>query len=241
MILCIIPARSGSKGLPGKHMKLINGKPVIGYTIDTAKKVKLLDRIVVSSNDREILSYCDQNDVEIIERPDRYATDKSPINDTLSHAVKVIEKQCSIDFVVWLQANVPIRKYQHITEIIDRLINSSADSVISLSKVGWPVEKALGLTDDLYCYSYFNESPIAMNRQDYRESYYPNGSIYAIRKNSLMRKKRPSNPYNYFLGEKVLGYVMNKYKYGIEIDNEQDLKLCKLYINSKVNKRDSIF
>ena len=241
MILCIIPARSGSKGLPGKHMKLINGKPVIGYTIDTAKKVKLLDRIVVSSNDPEILSYCDQNDVETIERPDHYATDKSPIDATLKHAVKVVEKQIKFDIIVWLQANVPIRKNQHITEMIDRLINSSADSVISLSRVGWPVEKALGLANDFFCYPYFNQPPIAMNRQEYHESYYPNGSIYAIRKKSLMRKKRPSNPYNYFLGEKVLGYVMNKYKYGIEIDNEQDLKLCKLYINSKVNKRDSIF
>ena len=70
----------------------------------------------------------------------------------LKHAVKVIEKQCSIDFIIWLQANVPIRKNQHITEIINKLITSNADSVISLSRFGWPFKKALVLANDSFCY-----------------------------------------------------------------------------------------
>lgn len=99
-IIAIIPARSGSKGLPGKHMKPINEQPVISYTIDAARGVSMLERVLVSTDDAGVITYCDQNEVEVISRPERLATDTADVVDALVHSVEVLEKESNVDIVV---------------------------------------------------------------------------------------------------------------------------------------------
>jgi len=232
-IVCIIPARAGSKGLPGKHMKRINEEPVISYAIEAARAVSILGRVLVSTDDSEIIDYCNENEIEAIKRPEKFATDTSSAADALIHVVKVLEEECNVDIVVWLQANVPIRKPEHITEMLLKLDESKADSVISLSKYSGPIEKALRLTDENVCVSCWSERPKGMNRQSYPNSYYPNGSICVITRSALMQKKRQSDPYDYFLGARVLGYVMEEPQYGIEINDFRDLQLCRFYMSAQ--------
>ena len=103
MILCVIPARGGSKGLPRKNIMPLLEKPLIGYTIEAAKTERILDRIVVSTEDPEIAKISKTFGVQVIDRPKDMSKDESNIDEALKHAVNMIEKEGkSVDIVVWL-------------------------------------------------------------------------------------------------------------------------------------------
>jgi len=93
-ILALIPARGGSKGIPGKNLISLAGKPLIQYTIDAAKKSKLINRLILSSDDERIIQYCREQGVEVpFKRPSELAEDESPMIDVILHAVKFLEKE----------------------------------------------------------------------------------------------------------------------------------------------------
>ena len=100
MILGVIPARGGSKGIPRKNIRMIAGKPLIAWTIEAALKAKLLDRLVVSTEDREIARIAGDRGAEVIGRPAELASDEATTLSVLQHALSVIDAQA----VVLLQA-----------------------------------------------------------------------------------------------------------------------------------------
>ena len=230
MILGVIPARGGSKGLPGKHIKLLEGKPVIGYTIEAALAAKKLDKVVVSTEDSFIARVAEDFRAQVIKRPADLATDSANIDGALRHAVETVEKSGSkVDIVVWLQANLPIRKDGDIDAVIKKIIDSRADSVISVSAVGWPLEKAYSINKGMIR-PYWGKWAKLPRRQDYRDAYISNGAIYAIKRGCLMRKPGKNDGYDYFFGKKRLAYLMEGFFYGIEIDDAQDFMLCEMFL-----------
>ena len=230
MILAIIPARGGSKGLPGKHLKRLAGKPVIQYTIEAARNSKCFDKVVVSSDSDEILSVAKSMGSDVLKRPSELATDQSKIDDALKHVVEEYDRlNTPPSIVVWLQANVPIRKVEHIRLIINELLSSNADSVIAISPVRFPVEKAMKI-DGEWLSPLFDNVATGINRQQYRSSYITNGSVYAIRREVLMREKQPNESYDYFFGSQKKGFLINEMKYGIEINDAFDFDLCRFLL-----------
>lgn len=230
MILGVIPARGGSKGLPNKHTKLLLGKPVIGYTIEIAQKSKKLDRLVVSTEDSGIATVSRKFGVEVIKRPLDLAQDKSNIDGALKHTVETVEKEGKkVDVVVWMQANFPLREEGEIDAVIGKIIKTCADSVITVSAVDWPLERAYRLTEDRIT-RYYEKITQHPRRQDYQTAYISNGAVYAIRRHVLMQEPEANAPYDYFFGESRIAYVQNQFEYGIEIDDEKDFLIVEMFL-----------
>ncbi len=234
MILGVIPARGGSKGLPGKHTKLLAGKAMIGYTIEAARNAKMLDRVLVSTDDTEITDAARSFGVEVINRPIEFATDEANIDGALKHAVTTAEKDGKqVEIIVWMQANVPIRGEGIIDEVVNKLINSDADSVITVSCVGWPLEKASKIVGGII-EPYWPGLPLkGARRQDYNDAYINNGAVCAMRRAALMRYQSPEDSCDYFFGEKRLPCILEKYEEGIEIDTPDEFVLCEMFLQRR--------
>jgi CMP-N,N'-diacetyllegionaminic acid synthase len=132
-IVAIIPARGGSKGVPGKNIKFLGGKPLIAYTIEAAKRCSLIDRVIVSTDDNEIAEVAKRYGAEVpFKRPKELAGDMVPTEPVLTHAVEWLEKNESYktDIVVFLQSTDIPRTKGLIEKVIKRLLDDdSLDSV----------------------------------------------------------------------------------------------------------------
>lgn len=131
-VVVVIPARGGSKGLSGKNIKPINGKPLIAYSIEVAKKCKLIDKIIVSTDSKEIGYMARKYGASVVMLPDEYVTDTSPMEPSLKYTIEFIEKRdkLSVDIMVYMQLTDFFKKPAWIDECIKILIdNPSIDSV----------------------------------------------------------------------------------------------------------------
>ena len=128
MVVGLIPARGGSKGVPRKNLAVVGGRPLLAWTIDAAQRARTLDRVVVSTDDDEIASAAG---TEVLRRPARLAEDATPMIDVVRHAVD----ELAPDVVVLLQPTSPLRRAQHIDVVVDLLLESGADSVVTVVEV----------------------------------------------------------------------------------------------------------
>ena len=221
-IIAIIPARGGSKGIPRKNLKLLNGKPLVWYSIQAALNSKLISRTFVSSDDDEILEFSKLSGADCIKRPDEIAQDTSGVEDSLLHAVETVEKQgVKVDFVVLLQPTSPHRTAEDIDGAIQTLLKNEADSLLSVVPSHafiWKKEKN-------------NARPINYNfenrprRQDKEPEFRENGSIY-VTKISILKK------YKNRLGGKIALFVMDEDK-GIDLDSLFDFDCLEFIISRK--------
>lgn len=133
----LVPARSGSKRIMNKNVRNFNGKPLISYTFETAKKSSLLSRLVVSTDDEQVVSLANQYDIEVpFIRPKELADDYATDLDWIQHAVEFLEKEGWYpDYIVILRPTSPFRKTVDIDKAIKQLIKYNSDSVRSLTKV----------------------------------------------------------------------------------------------------------
>lgn len=137
VILCVIPARGGSKGLPGKNIKPLLGKPLIAYTIEQARGSKYIDRIIVSTEDRKIAEISEGCGAEVpFVRPKSLAKDDSSTIDVLLHAVKWMEEEAKFKFniLVLLHVTTPLRDTEDIDKCIELLYEEKADNVFSVTE-----------------------------------------------------------------------------------------------------------
>lgn len=236
-IIGIIPARGGSKGIPRKNIKLLCGKPLILYTIEEAKKSKLLSKIFVSTEDPEIKQIALQAGVEVIDRPAEFAQDTSPTLPVLQHAVETLEKRNeNVHLIVLLQPTAIFKRAEEIDEAIKQLLDSNvgnasnADSLISLS----PTPKHFHplwqkkLTGDLV--HNLDELPIdddkrAVRRQDIPQTYWKNGQLYIMKRDTLMKKQR-------LFGDHCIPFVINREDI-INIDAEEDFAYAAYLLHAK--------
>ncbi len=232
-ILCVIPARGGSKGLKNKNIMPFLGKPLIGYTIDAAKESKIVNKIIVSTDDAKIARVARQYGVEIINRPKKFATDTSPIELSLRHAVNYLEKKrgYAADIIVWLQANIPIRKEGQIDTIVKKLIKSSADSAVTVQRVDSFPQWMKRMGKRNYLIPFIRNGKL-YRRQDLEPLYLVDGSIVAMRKKSLMETDGLKGVH-VFMGKKVLGVTQEK-EFTIEIDDRDSLGLAEFYLRRHI-------
>jgi CMP-N,N'-diacetyllegionaminic acid synthase len=220
-ILIVIPARGGSKGLPGKNIMDLLGKPLIGYTIDAARESELADRIVVSTEDAEITGVARSLGVQVVPRPPEFATDSAPIEEALRHAVTYLGKTEGYvpDIVVWLQANLPLRKKGQVDVVIRKLLSTGADSTITVTEVVKRPEYMKRMVEgDRILHQ---AVPKEIRRQDYREKLsVADGAVLAMKREVLMGTEGMTGAHVY-LGEDIRG-VVEEARYAIEIDDPFD-------------------
>ena len=129
-ILALIPARGGSRRLPGKNLRDLCGKPMIHYAIDEAKKSQYIDKIVVSTEDQAIMDACANKGVDILTRPMELAGDKSSVYDVIFHACAQYEP---FDYVCLLQVTSPLRETEDIDGCIEHCVANHAPSCITVT------------------------------------------------------------------------------------------------------------
>ena len=174
----IIPARGGSKGLPRKNIKNLANKPLIAHSIIHAKEARLVDKVYVSTDDREIAEISRDYGAEIINRPDELAGDTASSESALIHAVEQIEATgVVIDLVVFLQCTSPIRTGTDIDNAIRKVKTEGADSLLSVS----PSHRFLWQEVDGVAKSINYDYRHRPRRQDMPSQYVENGSIYIFK------------------------------------------------------------
>ena len=223
-ILGVIPARGGSKGIPNKNVQLLFGEPVIAYTIIAAQRSNLITRLVVSTEDKEITEVSHRYAVEVIPRSVELAADDSPIEEALRHSVTYLREKEGYkpDIVVQMQANVPVRKQGMIDAVIEKLINSGADSVVSIYEVDQRPEIMKRLKGGRLFPRY--KLTKGYRRQDFLKLYLLDGAVLATKTEVLFATTGDRRVHAY-LGDDVRGVIQEKF-YVVEIDTPEDLILA---------------
>ncbi len=200
--LVIIPARGGSKGVPGKNSKLLAGKPLIQYTIEAALGVFSPEQIIVSTDSQEIKAVAEASGLNVpFIRPAHLATDTASSYDVLLHAMHFAENnKLDFDSVVLLQPTSPFRTSEHIREAID-LFDASLDMVVSVKEPDSNPYYTMFEEDENGYLSKSKEGNYS-RRQDCPKVYEYNGAIYVI--NSDRLKQMPIAAF-----KKVKKYVMS--------------------------------
>lgn len=214
--LAVIPARSGSKGLKNKNIKLLNNKPLIAYTIEAALKSKLFDEIFVSTDSYEYAKVAKQWGANVpFLRNSELATDTASSWEVVKSAVinyeKIGEK---FDIITLLQPTSPLRTKQDILNAFEIFINKNANAVVSVCEVDHSPLWCNELSADNSLSDFLNDSVLNMPRQKLPTYYRINGAIYIVNKDHLMST---DNIYK----EKSYASIMSKWN-SIDIDSEFD-------------------
>lgn len=227
-IIGIIPARGGSKGVPRKNIKLLNGIPLILFTIKPALNCKVITDVVVTTDDEEIRKIAQENGAKApFLRPKELATDNALAVPTIKHALLEMEKieNKKYDYVVMLQPTAPLRTREDIENALKLLIEKGADGIISVVEVGnyHPMKMKKFEGERLIDY----EKPPVENppRQILPKVYIVNGAIYATKRDVFVEKET-------FKGDYCLGYIMPPER-SVNIDNEIDFKVAE-YLLKKI-------
>ena len=195
MILGLIPARCGSKGVPGKNIKMINGKPLIVWTIEKALQSKKIDKVIVSTDSEEIAEISRNAGAIVLKRPVELATDTASTQDVMVHALQ----SYSADILVLLQPTSPYRSKGLIDECIDEFIEGDYDSL------------ATGFICD---YKEYGKNTLP--RQQIKGFFYDDGNVYVIKAKNILAGDR--------YGKKIGHKFISRYE-NAEIDDEYDFWL----------------
>ena len=216
----IIPARGGSKGIPKKNIKLLNGKPLIAYTIDAALK-SCIERVIVSTDCHEIREISLKFGAEVIQRPMTLAEDDTPTLPVLQHVMKSVKE--NYEAIVTLQPTSPMRTNTHINEAILLFENNiEADCLVSVCEVphNFMPEKLMELAG-----KYLIGNLEVKQRQQVKTKMARNGAaIYITRTNKI---------HEYILGGKILPFKMDMIS-SVDIDNMQDWQLAECLLKNKI-------
>ena len=227
--IAIIPARSGSKGLPNKNILMLGNKPLIAYTIEAALKSKMFERVIVSTDSLEYKYIAEKFGAEVFMRSEELSNDKASSFVVIEDVLKKIGTP--VDYFVLLQVTSPFRTENHIRESIEVFENgiSEYDFLISMQKS----DKASSLIKPIYNSGTLEEYNIDYSnysRQKYDE-YHPNGAIYIGKIKEYLEQK-------HFFGKRSKAYFMNK-EDSVDIDDSLDFEIAITILNKK-NKEENL-
>tara|TARA_B100000809_G_scaffold238426_1_gene259186 strand:- start:677 stop:1354 length:678 start_codon:yes stop_codon:yes gene_type:complete len=224
-MIAIIPARSGSKGLPNKNILELNGKPLIAYTIEAAINAKYISEVIISTDDPQIAKMAEKYGAKTyFLRPKELATDDALAVDNYIYTINKLNEEFDfniIDFIV-LQPTSPLRISQDIDDAIELFKKVNADSIISYTEENHPISWHKYITDDNLLVDVIKDD--IKNRQDYKKSFYPNGAIYIFKIELINQRKYFSN--------NTQAFIMPKNR-SIDIDYKEDFE----YVEFLLNKR----
>jgi CMP-N,N'-diacetyllegionaminic acid synthase len=191
-ILGIIPARGGSKGIPGKNIRMLDEKPLIYYSVRAARLSNLVNRLVLTTESVEIAEIGKRLGVEVpFIRPSSLAQDDTPMFPVIDHAVNFIESQgWQADIILLLQPTAPLRRPEHIQAAVKLLMDSKCDSVVSVVEVPQHYSPDFVLKlEDGKLKPFLEIGGKVTRRQDTRSAYSRDGTIYAFWREVFMTKR----------------------------------------------------
>ena len=227
-ITAIIPARGGSKGIPDKNIKIIGGKPLIAWTIETARRSKYIDRVITTTDSDKIAGICKEYNSEVpFMRPKHLANDSAKGTDVILHTLNWLKsKKIDYDYFILLQPTSPFRTAKHIDEAIENIVSfENINNLVSVTKVHQHPYWMKRINNDGYVEEYQKDDEINYyNRQELPNLYVNNGAIYISKCDYFLKNKS-------FYKNECLPYIMGK-KESIDRDILDDLEYAE-YLLSK--------
>lgn len=213
--IAIIPARGGSKRIPGKNLLPVGGKPLLQHSIEQARQSSSVDRVIVSTDDNDITRVSKAAGAEVVLRPAELSNDKASSESALTHVLGYLnsKEQYVPDLVVFLQCTSPVRAPKDIDQAVEMLQKKGADSLFSACR------------NDKFIWRMIDGVPKALNydpehrprEQDFPEEYHENGSIFVFKPWVLEK-------FNNRLGGKMAVFEMS-YWSSFQVDSPEDLAL----------------
>ena len=226
-VLGVIPARGGSKGVPGKNIKLLSGKPLIEYTTEVALQSKLLTKVLVSSDDDKIIEVAKNTGVEVpFKRPSNLSEDATPTLPVIKHALayyKNIGEE--FDAVCLLQTTSPFRTVEFLDQALEKFITSNTDSLVSVKEVPHEFNPhwTFKLNEQGNLKIATGENEIITRRQDLPKAYHRDGSIYITKTSVLVTQKS--------LYGNSIAYIENSNNEHVNIDTIDDWSKAEIVVN----------
>jgi CMP-N,N'-diacetyllegionaminic acid synthase len=227
MIVGVIPARGGSRGIARKNLAICAGKPLLTYTLEAAKASRL-DRVIVSTDDAEVADFAKQAGIEVpFVRPAQLASDSAPMLDVLLHALKWLQGSgAEVDAIALLQPTSPLRTSAHIDAVLAKFRDKRADTVVSVVRVphNFTPESLLELRKDETLVP-ANSKAGPTQRQSKPQLYARNGPAIVVTSTSTLAAGK-------LYGERTIAYEMSRLE-SIDVDEPEDLRLAELLIMNR--------
>ncbi|WP_078555812.1 cytidylyltransferase domain-containing protein [Bacillus alkalicellulosilyticus] len=219
-ILGIIPARGGSKGIPRKNIKDLGGKPLLAWTIEEAKKSKYIDKLILSSEDEEIISIAKKWGCDVpFKRPNELAEDNTPGSEPVVHALQHLP---GYDYVVLLQPTSPLRSIEDIDGCIRKCYESNSYSCVTVTTAEKSPYWMYKVNGEGRMSQIIRQDKLESRRQDVPMVYSLNGAVYVAKVKEFLSEKS-------FITEDTLAYVMSKIN-SIDIDDQDDFSYVQYLI-----------
>lgn len=228
-ILAIIPARGGSKGLPGKNIKELCGKPLIAWSIEHAQKSKYVDELFISTDSQEIADVAEQFGAPCPElRPAELARDTAPSSEFIVYTLEKMKKEGkSFDYFILLEPTSPLRDVEDVDKSIEMLVdNPVAESVMGVVRAEDSNPAFMVKIGEGGLMIPFMGKAETLRRQDIPDAYYFEGTVYLSKCDAYMEKKA-------FYHDKTLPYVVPKWK-SFEIDDIIDFTIIEAIMKMKL-------
>lgn len=191
-VLAIIPARGGSKGLPGKNIKMLNSKPLVAWAIERANSCQEITDAIVSTDSTEIASIAEKygGNVPFI-RPAEFAQDTSSALDVILHAIDFMkkEKRKEYDYILWLEPTSPLREFDDLSTMIKKLhaLRDQYDGIVSMGEVRHHPGLLFEIENNNIV-KFAKDLPLS-RRQDYKPVYFPYGVGYLTKTATIFKEQ----------------------------------------------------
>ena len=233
-ILAIIPARGGSKGMPGKNIREFAGKPLIAHSIEASLNCSLITRTVVSTDDDKIADVAMAHGAQVIRRPDELAADTSLVIDAIRHAVRTVEDGGEdVDIVLLLEPTSPFRRAEDLEKCIQILLENKADSVATFTDSHVSPNRLWRVSDDTV-EPYIEGAVPWLPRQKQPKAYELTGQIYALSKKILYENEESISQ---LMGR--IAAVITPRETALDIDTELDFMIAEKVMEHFQHKNKS--
>lgn len=232
-IICLITARGGSKGVPGKNIKLLNGYPLVAYSICASQLSRHIKRTIISTDSPEIASIAKEFNAEVpFMRPIELAQDNSTDLDVIKHAISWFGEKGRVasDFIVHLRPTTPLRDSREIDKAIERIIAYPiATSLRSVHELSEPPQKMFQLDGSGFLKGFFPDDPrpeyYNLPRQIFPKAYQPNGYVDIVRTTFVAEN-------NCLHGPNIIGFIT---PFSVEVDRPEDFENLRYQLDKNKN------
>lgn len=233
-VVALIPARGGSKRLPKKNIKLLDGKPLIAWSIECAKKSQYVDQIIVSTDSQQIKDISENYGANVpFIRPDYLSNDTASTYDVIQHTIESLALNKPNILLVLLQPTSPLRTTEELDKAIEYFIQKNALGVVSVSEMEHSPLWSNVLPDDNNMLNFLPNNIVGKRSQDLPTYYRINGSIYIYDIESLLQNKKV------FFDERVFAFVTVP-DTSVDIDTILDFKIAESILEYKKENNEYI-
>lgn len=230
-IIAVIPARGGSKTVPGKNIKPLDGKPLIAWSIEVGRSIDEIDRVIVSTDDNMIRAVALEYGAEVYIRPPHLATDEALVIDALRDLIATLKEEGeTAEVMVLLEPTCPLRTAEDVRDCLALMVRQGKDSVATFKKADLNPLRAWKVVDGTPTVFIAGAIPW-LPRQKLPEAYQLNGAVYAFDINRL----QPDSP-SLLVGNP--GAVLMPADRSVDIDDELDFEIVEVIIRRNSTRRD---